>query len=139
MSVPSGKRKESKLEVLVKAKDLAVYTTKICMNKNIFLPEYEYVVTDHIVDYSIQIFTLCWTANNVMVKGDEEKLKYRQECQTKAILYCNNLLALIEFAHKLFHLKYKRIEYWSRKVIETRNLIRAWKKSDRDHFNAEQR
>lgn len=134
MSVPETQRGEGKFNVLVKAQELCVYTIQICCNQNIFLPEYQNALTNDIISTAKDIFKLCWTANNVKVECKYDHAK-RKELQLKACEECNNLLALMQIAQKLFHLKTKRIRYWGSFTIEVRNLIRSWIDSDRRRYN----
>ena len=129
MSVPETKRGEGKLEVLVKARELATYTVKITGNTNVFKADY-YVLTNKIVGYALDIYTKCWTANNIRVDKDPEKAKRRLSLQESAAMDCNNLLSLMQIAWGVFHLKAKRIEYWGNLILETRKLIRSWCESD---------
>ena len=46
MAVAEGERSQSKLEVIVRALDLATYTIRITNNQKIFLPEYRSSLTD---------------------------------------------------------------------------------------------
>lgn len=131
MSVPEGERSHGdKLEVLVKARELATYTLHICTNENTFPPQYQGAITGRIEDAAISIFMDCWTANNVLVREDPEKWLYRKRLQERAANNCNNLLALIQIAQSVFHLKFKRVKYWGSMVLDVRNLIRGWKTSD---------
>lgn len=134
MSVPEGKRGEGKFEVLMKARDLATYTIQICTNENIFLPKYQNSITNDIISESKDIFMKCFTANNIRVANDGTGLQERKHLQEEACIHCNNLLALMQIAQQLFHLKTTRIEYWGRKTIEVRNMIRAWIESDRTRY-----
>ena len=129
MSVPVNKRTQGKLEVCVKAHDLCVYTLQITKNKNVFVPEYQDAMTNKIVQLAIDIHAEVWSANNVLVKSPET-LKYRRRLQEAAAIKCNVLLAMIDIAWSIFHLSGKRVRFWAGKVIETRNLIRAWSSSD---------
>lgn len=92
------------LDACWKARELAIHTIKICNNKNIFLPEYQSALTDDIIRTAKNIFVNVWTANNIIVKS-QRLWDYRNQYQQKAILDCNNLLALISIARVLFHLK----------------------------------
>ena len=133
MSVPEGKRTESKLEVIVKALDLATHTIKITANPKIFSVEYKSALTDRIVSTSIEVYMKCWTANNIKIV-DEASFNMRKRLQDEACYECNNLLALMQIAKKLFHLDSKKVSYWGKMAIETRNLIRAWRESDRKRY-----
>lgn len=129
MSVPEGQRGTGKLEVIVKSLELSDYTLKITANPKVFLPEYQKSITDDINRIALAIYVDVWTANNIMVKSAED-LAERRRLQERAARNCNNLLALMQLAQKLFHLKLKRIKYWGEKTITARNFIRAWKESD---------
>jgi len=129
MSVPVNSRSISRLEVNVQAHDLCVYTLVITANKKIFTDTYQTVLTDKIVDCAIGIHTMCWCANNIQVNS-VETYSERRRLQESAAVRCNELLALIDLARKIFHLRASRVLYWSDKVVAVRNLIRAWRKSD---------
>ncbi len=129
MSVPESKRSQGKLEVITKTLDLATYTLTITSNKKIFKPEYDHSITDKLNETATNIFVDCWTANNVRVITPEH-LKVRTELQQRAARNCNVLLALIQLAKKLFHLDTKRVRYWGNKILDCRNLIRAWREAD---------
>ena len=135
MSVPVNARSTSKLEVNVQAHDLCVYTLTITANKKIFIDTYQTVLTDRIVDCAIGIHTMCWCANNIQVKS-VEAYKERKRLQEEAAIKCNELLALIDLARKIFHLRATRVIYWSDKVVSVRNLIRAWRNSDVKRYSA---
>lgn len=143
MAVKAGERnvpdtpQNRQLDAAWEARELALYTIQICNNKNIFLPEYQSALTDDIIRTAKDIYIHVWTANNIRVTGSERKelFAYRSKLQRRAILDCNNLLALIGLARPLFHLKGKKVKYWSEKVIKTRNYIKRWKESDQDRYS----
>lgn len=133
MSVPEGKRGESKLDVFVKAKALATYTIMICCNEKIFLPKHQNALTDEIIKTSEKIFVDCWSANNIKVI-DKDTYKERCYLQKQAHRNCNNLIALIQIAQGLFHLKTKRLKYWGQMILDVRKLIAKWNESDRERY-----
>lgn len=135
MSVPINQRTHGKLEVCVKAHDLCCYTLQITANKKNFTPEFQEALTNRIVEAAIDIHTLCWSANNILVNSVDD-LRERTMYQEKAAIKCNILLSLIDVAKRIFHLSTKRVTYWAGKTIETRNLIRAWRESDLKRYSA---
>lgn len=135
MSVPEGKRGTNKFEVLLKARDLCVYTTQICTNTNVFLPQYQNALTNKIIQSATDIFVKCWTANNIRVVTEEDKLN-RRRLQDEAHLECNNLLALMQIAQGLFHLPTKRIKYWGGKTLDVRVLISKWIEADSKRYKS---
>lgn len=124
------------LEACWKARGLALHTIKICNNKNIFLPEFQSSLTDDLIRTAKDIYINAWTANNIRVTT-QQHWRYRSELQMKAILQCNNLLAMISLARALFHLKSKKTAYWSELTIETRNMLKNWHKSDMKRYSKE--
>lgn len=129
MSVPVNQRGHGKLEACTKARELAVYTLQITKNKKVFAEEYQDAVTDKIIGSALEIHMLAWSANNVLVNSEED-LHTRTMLQEQACIQCNVLLSLIDLAKPLFHLDTRRVMYWGQKVVDVRNLIRAWRTSD---------
>ena len=135
MSVPVNQRGHGKLESCVKAHDLCCYTLRITSNKKIFTVEYQDVLTDRINSIALSIHALCWTANNILVNSAED-MERRLDLQERAAIECNNLLSLMDIAKSIFHLATRRVKYWGGQTVETRNLIRAWRESDRKRYSA---
>lgn len=134
MSVPVNQRNKSKFEVLVKTRELVKYTLTIAKNEKVFTPEYQMMLTNDVVDTAKNAFIRCWTANNIRVTNAAQA-RQRKQLQEKAILDCNNLLALIDLSKSVYHLKNKRIKYWAENVIEVRKLIKDWSMSDTKRYN----
>ncbi len=135
MAVNEGDRGYREMEVFTKACDLAIYTIKICTNPKVFLPEYQNALTNDIIATAKDIYICAKDANNIRVtdgkgKIDPEKRTDRKSLQEQSIRKCGRLLALMQMAQRLFHLKTKRIKYWGEKTREVRDLLTAWKESD---------
>ena len=135
MSVPEPQRGKGKLEVCTKARDLADYTLQITSNEKIFLPQFQRSLTDSINGTAINIHVLVWSANNIYVNSAEDWHE-RKQLQEQAITQCTLLLSLIDLAHKVFHLRLKRVKYWGEKVQNVKTLIRAWKESDGKRYRS---
>lgn len=133
MSVVEEKRRKGKLEVIIKALDLANYTIQITANEKVFDPKFRAAVTDDLISHAKDIYLICWTANNIRVSS-EEAAKERLRLQDKAVTKCNTFLGLLDIAKKVFHLDTKRVTYWGSKIMECRKLIRAWRDTDRKRF-----
>ncbi len=134
MGVPVNRRKESQLDVIVKARELAVYTLEITQNPKKFPPQYWQALTIDLVTASKNVYKLCWTANNIRVTSPDHLAK-RSELQTQAIMNCNDLLALMELAQKAFKFESKKLKYWSDQTVKCRGLIKAWRESDRKRYD----
>lgn len=133
MSVPESQRGKGKFDVIINALYLAQYTITITKNKNIFLPEYQSALTDDLIRSAKDIYINAWKANNIRVTSQED-WKERKHLQELSILECNSLLAMIQLAKKIFHLKSKRIKHWGELTIKARDGIRAWKDSDTKRY-----
>lgn len=134
MSVPSGKRKDSKMEVVVKGRELAAYTLKITSNQNVFISDYDICVKSKIQNTAMDIFLNIMDANNIKVDDSPENWKQRNKLQKQAANSCNTLLNLIFLSQTVYHLRASRIKYWSEMTIYVRNLIRKWNHSDATRY-----
>lgn len=99
------------------------------------LPEYRSSLTDDIIRTAKDIYIDSWTANNILVKSADD-WKIRKSLQERAARNCNNLLALIQIAKTVFHLKSKRIKYWSEKAIDVRGYLRSWRDADSKRYSS---
>lgn len=114
------------------ARRMAVYTTKICSNKKVFVPEYK-GFTKKIVKTALSIYSLAWAANNVRVTCPAD-WKIRSKKQKKSIAKCYSLLGFIDMARSLFHLRGSRVKHWTHLVKEARDMIRNWHSKDRIRY-----
>ena len=128
MAVPKGHQADGKLLVNELARDLAAYTIRITSNPKVFLPQFQTAITNEIVRTAINIPKYAWTANTVMVRGQNAREQYaiRRKHQEMAAAECNNLISLIDIARPLFHLDTKRCKFWGKQTLEVRNKIRGW-------------
>lgn len=109
------------LYALDKARDLTAHTLKICSNKNIFSEEYSYL-TQKLVDTSLDIYLMARRANNIKVTNLTER-NHRRFQQDVAISESDELLALIDLAKRVFHLKSNKVNFWIAMVEETKMLL----------------
>lgn len=130
MSVPEGQRHEGRLVVFTKAKDLASYSAKILNNENSFNPEIDTEIVKRIKNCGYDIFAKAWTANSIRADTNPVNRRMRYERQEEAILLCDEMLAYIGIAKSLFHLRHKRINYWTGQILEVKKLLQGWKESD---------
>lgn len=138
MAVKAGERnvpdtpQNRQLDAAWYARELAVYTLKICANKNVFLQEHESAVTEKIRELAIGIYMDVQDANNIRVEGRQREQLWaeREKLQRRAIRKCKKLMAMIGLARGLFHLKGKRVNYWSEQVKTARDYIAKWWQGD---------
>ena len=133
MSVPEGKRTESKLEVQTKAKALALYTVSICGNEKVFPKRDRWAVTNRIVSTALTIMEEVDVANDIYVstKGDFE---LRRRSQTIALSNTAKLLGLMELSYVKYSIDGDRMKHWAQMVIDARELIKKWRQGDKERY-----
>ena len=67
MSVIKAKRSEGKLQVLIQANNLCVYTVQICKNEKYFPKRDRWIMTQHIVHEALDVLCCIKRANAVNV------------------------------------------------------------------------
>lgn len=134
MSVPEGMRKEGKFLLLIKAEELTRYTIVITKNEKVFLPEYQRALTDDLISFAKDIYIKIRTANDILVRTKDDWLE-RCKLQKEAVRCCNNLLALLDIAYRVFHLNSKRVRYWGAMIVDVRNRTRAWNENDAKRYS----
>lgn len=139
MSVAEPLRHKGRLEVHIKAQFLAVYTFKILTNENIFDPNVDRALIERIRECAYDIYIKSWQANKIRAETNEVNRAMRYKLQEEAILLCDEIHACIGIAKSVFHLRQRRMKYWSGLITETRRLIQAWKESDADRYGQPQR
>lgn len=56
----------------------------------------------------------------------------RLELQTRAIIYCDEMLFYIELSQKLNIINMKSMEHWSKMVKDIKHMAIAWRKKDKE-------
>ena len=132
MSVVESKREEGELRALTKARELAVYTIRICCNENNFPKRYRWCITNKVVETALLINLYIEKANSVRLKNATEvEIETRRKYQTIAIAETYAMTNLISISRDLFGLKGEKVEHWTRLVKSVRTLTRAWKNSEK--------
>lgn len=107
---------------------------KITSNENNFAPGISQVLLSKIQALAMEVYLNVWNANNVRVDDDLNKWLRRSHLQIEAAEKCNDLLALIYGSQTVYHIRARRIEYWSGLIIEVRNLVRKWNSGDKNRY-----
>ena len=132
--VQKDSRREGKLALAVLARMHAKYVIQITSNPKIFDQRYYHAITVDLIRTSKDIYRSIWAANNTLVKSKGDYAA-RRKYQVRAVMLCNMMLADIEIAQSVFHLKGKRMRYWAGMIIEIRNKARAWIESDAKRYD----
>ena len=124
-------RSKSRFELSDKALNLAVYTSDILANEKIFDRKYQTVI-DRIAAEATMIYHCIRVANDIKVlsKENTRKAEERTRLQREALSNIEPLKTDILIAHKLFHLKAKRIRHWNNQVDEIGEMLKGWISSD---------
>ncbi len=130
MSVVEPERHKGRLEVHVKAQALAAYTALIVKNPKVFDPEVDEDLIKRVKSYSMDIYEKAWAANKINAETNQINRAMRYQLQEEALLCCDYLHADIGIAKSVFHLRKRRMKYWSGLITEVRALLQAWKESD---------
>lgn len=116
------------LEVIIKAKELAVHTVRVTSNCNRYPKKYRHSVVDRMQIKSMDIYEALMEANRTDLKDYKRE---RSELQTHAITYCDELLFYIEMSHELGIIGMDKVEYWSKMVKDVKHMTIAWRTTDR--------
>lgn len=129
MSVPVGKRSETKLEVIGNAEKLAAYTIRIVSNEKHFKKRYRWCFGSQIVDKAVEINTLVHQANGIYAKTkDDMKLRLRYELE--ALADVDGLMSLITIAKADFEVSLTSSEIWLNTAVKERNLLKRFRERD---------
>lgn len=112
MSVAEPLRHKGRLEVHIKAQFLAVYTSKILTNENIFDPNVDRALIERIRECAYDIYIKLWQANKIRAETNEVNRAMRYKLQEEAILLCDEIHACIGIAKSVFHLRQRRMKYY---------------------------
>lgn len=116
------------LQVIIKAKELAVHTLRITSNCNRYPKKYRFSLVDKMQNKALNIHEALFEANRTDLKDYKRE---RLEHQTRAITYCDELLFYIELSQELHIINAKSMEYWSKMVTDIKRMTIAWRTKDR--------
>lgn len=121
------------LTVIVKAKEMVIYTLRITNNEKNFPKRYRLSVVNKIQDKAFEIVTCLIEANEIYPRTKAE-LQYRQMRQRQAMAYCRSLMAMVDICKELFSLSSDKVAFWAKSVFEVRTLTAAWFRKDEERF-----
>ena len=119
---------ENDLQVVVKAKELAVHTFKITSNCDRYPKKFRHSLVDRMQLKSMDIYEALMEANRI---NNVTHKALRCETITKGITYCDELLFFIELSMGLGLLNDKSAAYWSKLVSDVKFMSLAWRKRER--------
>ena len=119
---------DNELNVIVKAKELAVHTFKLTSNCNRYPKKYRHSLVDRIQIRAMDIFETLLEANRI---NNQTHKWQRCDMITKAVIFCDELLFYIELSMKLELLTDKSAAYWSKMVQDVKYMSLAWRTRER--------
>ena len=119
---------ENDLKVIVKAKELAVYTFKLTSNVNRYPKKFRHSLVDRIQIRSMDIYETLLEANRI---NNVTHKRERCEMITRAVTFCDALLFYIELSMNMELLNDKSAQYWSKMVQDVKYMSIAWRTKER--------
>ena len=117
------------LQVIIKAKELAVHTLRITSNANKYPKKFRFSLVDKMQNKSMDIYEALFEANRTDIRNYKRE---RLEHQTKAITYCDELLFYIEMSYELNIINIESTEHWSKMVSDIKHMAIGWRTKDRN-------
>lgn len=117
----------TELKVILKAKELAKHTLQVTSNANRYPKKFRFSLVDKMQNKSLEIYEKLHEANRTDIRNFKRQ---RQELQTQAITYCDQLLYYIELSYELKIISEKSMEHWSKMVTDVKRMSIAWRTTD---------
>ena len=117
------------LQVILKTKDLAEHTLRITSNCNRYPKKYRFSLVDKMQIKALEIYESLMEANRTDIRTYK---KERNELQTKASTYCDELIFYIVLSFRLNIISAKSMEYWSKMVSDIKHMSIAWRSKDKE-------
>ena len=119
---------DNDMNVIIKAKDLALHSFKLTSNCNRYPKKYRHSLVDQIQLKSLEIYTTLTDANSI---SNFTQKALRCDTISRAIKCCDQLLFYIELSMNLQLLNGSSAEYWSKMVRDVKHMAIAWRTRER--------
>lgn len=119
---------ETKLKVIVKAKELMKHTYILTSNANRYPKKFRHSLVDRMQIVSMDIYEFLLESNRI---NNQIEKRIRCETITKAIMNCDKLLTYIELSMELEILNPKSAQYWSNMVSDVKYMAIAWRTAEK--------
>ena len=136
----ASRRTPGRFDVLVKAKELVIYTIKVSNNEKHFPKKYRFTIVQKLQEKAMYILDCLTMANELNPSDkdgniDEDIMTRRKLYQKEAYAACRSLLTQIDIAVELFDIDVSGVAYWTALCVEVKNKTNAWMSSDAARFN----
>ncbi len=119
---------DTKLKVIVKAKELMKHTYILTSNANRYPKKFRHSLVDRMQIISMKVYELLLEANRI---NNQTEKRIRCETITKAIMNCDKLLTYIELSMELNVLNPNSAAYWSKMVSDVKYMAIAWRTAEK--------
>ena len=130
--------KPTTLQVVVDLKRLYCHSAKIMPNEKVFNPKNDFHNSTliRINETLLDMFSKAFTANTINVEKEPRLAGERLALQCFAIEDARQLLAVFDLAKSQFHLPERKFWNWMEMLVEAKNKLVAWHKSDFERYGA---
>ena len=118
------------LDVILKMYD---HTTNVIANEKLFDPKFK-KLTDEIDYYAKEIYHKCRVANEELDNRIKEEAEQRLTLEEDAMSACKWLKTGIMLAQRKFHLRAKKVTYWSGLVDDALKSIGKWHSAEKRKY-----
>lgn len=118
------------LDVILKMYD---HTTNVIANERLFDPKFRRL-TDEIDFYAKEIYHNCRVANEELDNRFRDEAEQRLKLEEKAMSACKWLKTDIMLAQRKFHLRARKVTYWSGLVDDAYKSISNWHAAEKRHY-----
>lgn len=113
------------LTVVVKAKQLAVYTITKTSNCKKFPKKYRFTLCDKMQTKALQIYEYLFEANQI------RDIAERNKRQSRAIILCDELSFYVELCVECKIMSADDSEFWAKSIADVKHLTLAWRSKDK--------
>lgn len=117
---------KNEMQVIVKAKALAMHTFKLTSNCNRYPKKYRFSLVDKLQNKSLEIYEVLFESNRMSPNSSN-----RIELQSRAITLCDEILFYIELSIDLGIIAKNSAEYWSKMASDVKHMALAWRKTEK--------
>lgn len=130
MSVRKREQSQNRFTVLNLALDVYDHTTTVIANPKIFDRTYKDLIDRMDMEASL-IYHYCRSANDDYDNRIKEEAEMRIALEDKAIEQCKWLKTDIKLAQRKFHLRARKVCYWTELVNKALAAIKAWRAAEK--------
>lgn len=132
--------KPTTLQVIVDIKRLYCHSAKIMANEKVFNPNNDFHNSTliRINETLLDMFSKAFTANGINADKEPRLSDERLALQRFAIADAKQLIAVFDLAKTQFHLPERKFWNWMEMLVDVKNKLEAWHRSDIKRYGAKE-